>query len=480
MRLRLIASFVLIVLVTIGVVMVVLSRQTAQEIRNFMYRGGLTGGEQVVRALEEHYAAHRSWEGAEEILLSWRRMGGHGAGFQGHRQGEKQGVTAMPFGVRLADAQGNLISGTLGADTTGQLTSQELERAIPLQVDGEVVGYLAAQSPLSFTQDSERALLARLNRTAALSAAIAGGIAVVLALFLSHRLIRPVLAMTQAATRMAEGDLSQRVPVQGNDELATLGRTFNHMAESLQQAEESRKALTADIAHELRTPLAVQLAHLEALQDGIYDLTLENLAPIEEQNRLLRRLVDDLRTLALADAGRLNLERALTDLTALTRRVVERFEPQAGEAQIGIDLALEESCPPLSLDALRIEQILHNLLSNALRHTPPGGRIECRLRVLTEAGDGATPAGRPAPAVVVEVRDTGPGIPPEALPHIFDRFYRADKSRSRAEGGTGIGLSIARKLAQAHGGDLTASNHPDGGALFSLWLPLTNVQDETA
>ena len=470
MRTRLIASFVLIVLVTIGVVMVVISRQTAQEIRNFMYRGGLTGSEEVVQALEEYYAAHRSWQGADEVLRVWR--GGYSGGYHGRRQGERPDAPPMPFGVRLADEQGNLIFSNLGTEVNGQLTTHEMERAIPLQVNGEVVGYLAAESPLTFTKDSESALLARLNRSALLSAAIAGGIAVLLALFLSHRLIRPVLAMTQAATRMAEGDLSQRVPVKGNDELATLGRTFNHMAESLQRAEESRKALTADIAHELRTPLAVQLAHLEALQDGIYDLTLENLAPIEEQNRLLRRLVDDLRTLALADAGRLNLERAPTDLASLTRRVVDRFKPQAGDAQIDIDLVLDESCPPLSLDAQRIEQILNNLLSNALRHTPPGGRVECRLRVLIGTDDETLLTGRHAPAAVIEVRDTGPGIPPEALPYIFDRFYRADKSRSRAEGGTGIGLSIARKLAQAHGGDLIASNHPEGGALFSLWLPL--------
>jgi two-component system sensor histidine kinase BaeS len=252
------------------------------------------------------------------------------------------------------------------------------------------------------------------------------------------------------------------VEVRGSDELATLGHTFNHMADSLQQAEDARRAMTADIAHELRTPLAVQRANLEALQDGVYPLTAENLAPVIEQNYLLTRLVEDLRTLALADAGQIELERAPTDLTVLVQRMVERFQPQASSQHVSLSFIPPTlPIPQISADAIRLEQVLTNLLSNALRYTPEAGRIDLRLSTT----DGS---------IRLSIHDSGPGIPEESMPYIFERFYRVDKSRARAEGGTGLGLAIARQLARAHGGDLTATNHASGGALFTLILPVNS------
>lgn len=216
--------------------------------------------------------------------------------------------------------------------------------------------------------------------------------------------------------------------------------------------------MTADIAHELRNPLAVQRANLEALQDGVYPLQPENLEPILEQNHLLTRLVEDLRTLALADADELDLERTRVDIVKLVKRVVDRFQPQMMANQIRAELASPEKCPSISLDPGRVEQILGNLLSNAIRYTPPGGHIDIRLNC-SQSG------------IQLEVHDSGPGIPEEALPNIFERFYRADKARSRSEGGSGLGLAIARQLARAHGGRLTAENNPEGGAVFKLTIP---------
>ena len=217
--------------------------------------------------------------------------------------------------------------------------------------------------------------------------------------------------------------------------------------------------MTADIAHELRNPLAVQRANLEALQDGIYPPTPENLEPILAQNRLLTRLVEDLQTLALADAGELALERTSADFPALVKRAVDRFQTQARVNRIDLKVSLPQDCPNIDLDPGRVEQILGNLLSNALRYTPGGGSIEIRVDCSREE-------------VRLTVHDSGPGIPQEAFPHIFERFYRADKGRSRTEGGSGLGLAIARQLARAHGGDLAAENHPQGGAIFTLALPL--------
>jgi len=216
--------------------------------------------------------------------------------------------------------------------------------------------------------------------------------------------------------------------------------------------------MTADIAHELRTPLSVQRANLEALQDGIYPLTQENLAPIIQQNRLLTKLVNDLRTLALADAGALEMERVQTDLTKLIARICSDFEPAFAEAGIKLSFTPEAGIPLLNLDPARINQVINNLLQNSLRHTPKGGRVEVKL-------------DREPGTTVIRIRDTGEGIPEEALPLLFERFYRSDQARSRDTGGTGLGLTIARQLVEAHHGSLTAANHPDGGAVFEIRLP---------
>jgi signal transduction histidine kinase len=339
------------------------------------------------------------------------------------------------------------------------LSKSELAIAIPLRVDGKTVGYLFSTGGMGITNASQQALLNRLNRAVMLAGLFAGGLGLLLALGLAYTLLRPVRELTHASQKLAEGDLTQRVAIHGDDELATLGHTFNHMADSLQSAEESRRLMTADIAHELRTPLAVQRANLEALQDGVYPLTVENIIPVIEQNHLLTRLVEDLQTLALADAGKIELERTPTDLIALVGRVVEQFQPQATLHQIKLVLSTPAyELAPVSIDPIRVEQVLTNLLSNALRYTPQDGMIQVGFTVS-------------AHKACITVHDSGPGIPQASLPYIFERFYRVDKSRSRSEGGSGLGLAIARNLARAHGGDLTATNHASGGALFTLKVP---------
>ncbi len=450
MRLKLTLSLLLVAIIAIASVVLLAGQRATTEVRAYMLRGGIFGLDPMVADLEAYYAYHHTWEGVETLLS---RPRGHNAGGMGHGPG------GMNPPLQLLDAEGYLLVDTSDPDAPLiQISASELQATIPLRVDGRVVGYLRPVVSLRIIPGDETQLLTRLYNAAWTAIPIAALLALLLALLLASRLLRPIHALTQAAHRMAEGDLGQRVPIHGNDELALLGRAFNHMAESLQQAETRRKALTADIAHELRTPLAVQRAHLEALQDGIYPLTPENLLPIAESNALLTRLVEDLRTLALADAGQLHLERVPTDLCALLQRLVERFAPAAEARAIQITLSDENPCPPISADPARIEQILGNLLTNALRHTPHGGHIHLSIE--------------PAPQqIAIRIADSGPGIPLADLPHIFERFYRADKSRARSEGGTGLGLTIARQLARAHGGDLHAENAPAGGAIFTLTLP---------
>lgn len=475
MRLRLILSFVLIVLVTVTSVVLFARQGAAQEVRSFMLHGSMVATDELVAALENYYHQNGAWQGVSTVLgRAGRGFGPGGMGGMGGMMGQM-----MDQRLRLANADGRLVFDTQVNPPSGSLTPAEVNAAIPLQDNGQTVGYLLAEGGMAFNSTDETYLLGRITHAAWIAGLIAAGLSLLLAVVLTYSLLRPVRELTTAAGRLGRGDLSQRVRAAGDDEVAVLARAFNHMAASLQAAEESRRALTADIAHELRTPLAVQRAHLEALQDGIYPPTPENLAPVLEQNLTLTRLVDDLRTLALADAGQLALERVPADLTALVARTVERFTPQASSRDIS--LIFEPQIVPassnlypltsdaststldsrlLSLDPLRIEQILANLLTNALRHTPEGGKVRIRVSF--------TPA-----TAQVTVHDSGPGIPAEALPFIFERFYRADRSRSRAEGGAGLGLAIARRLAEAHGGALTAENHAEGGALFTLTLPLT-------
>lgn len=456
MRTRLFIAFTLVVLVSVVSVVLIARQGAARAVRTFMIRGNMLAVDDLVSQLEDYYATHGSWAGVENSSIF--PSGGRGQGFSRGMQGMMQGGM-MGQRLRLADADGNLLVDTANPNPTGKLDSAEMGSAMALKVAGRTVGYLLPEGGMGFNRNDETFLVGRITNAALTAGVIAGILALLLASYLAYRVLRPVQELTRAAQHMAAGDLSQRVPIHSRDELAELGIAFNRMADSLQKAEQSRRAMTADIAHELRNPLAVQRANLEALQDGIYPLTPENLAPILEQNQLLTRLVDDLRTLALADSGQLNLVLTPTNLLDLLPRIVERFLPQADAHSIRIDLQMPESLPSLRLDAQRIEQILNNLLSNALRHTPDGGTVTVGL-----TADSNT--------VILTVRDSGVGIPPESLPYIFDRFYRADKSRNRAEGGTGLGLAIARQLAQAHGGSLSAANHPEGGAVFTLSLPI--------
>jgi signal transduction histidine kinase len=476
MRLRLISSFIFIVLIAVAGVVYIASQNTASEVRAFMFRGGMAGLEGFVVALEEYYQTNQTWQGVE-TLFNLSGMGqGMGRSGEGARQGRGQGTGsnsgegALNQRLLLTDAQGSVLIDTRNEAIGELLMNNDLEQAIPLVVNEQTVGYLLPEGGVGFTRTDETALLNRINQAAITAGLIAVSVSLLLALLLAYRLLRPIRDLTQAANQLAQGDLSQHVDVHGDDELANLGRAFNQMAASLEDAEQSRRAMTADIAHELRNPLAVQRAHLEALQDGIYPLTSENLNPVLDQNYLLNRLVEDLRTLALVDSGQLALEPTPTDLPVLVTRVADRYRPQADAQTVSLNVSASEHLPIILLDSGRVEQVLGNVLSNALRYTPEGGQVDI---IITSPAKGISILDD-FDVVQITVHDSGPGIPPDALPHLFDRFFRGDHARSRDDGGSGLGLTIAKQLAHAHGGDLTANNHPQGGAVFTLTLPITS------
>jgi two-component system OmpR family sensor kinase/two-component system sensor histidine kinase BaeS len=275
----------------------------------------------------------------------------------------------------------------------------------------------------------------------------------------------------KAADAMAEGDLSARVPEEGNGEFRHFARSFNRMAEALEMADRQRRELLADVAHELRTPLTIIQGNLEGLRDGVYEATPDHLDLVLDETRNLGRLVDDLRLLTLAEAGQLPLDLQALDVSQLLVDVRDAFAYQASEAGIALSVEVAEPLPPLIGDPQRLGQVLGNLVTNALRHTHSGGEI--RL------GAGVAPGQEGHSRLRLWIADTGEGIPSEDLPRIFDRFWRGDPSRSHAAGGgSGLGLAIAKSLVEAHGGRIWAKSQLGEGTTIYCLFPVPSTSTD--
>jgi signal transduction histidine kinase len=305
----------------------------------------------------------------------------------------------------------------------------------------------------------ERRFLEDMQRAIWFAAVIGLGIATVAGTVTARRITAPLQDLAVGARRIGRGDLSREVPASGTDEIAEVARTFNAMAADLRRAEESRRELLADIAHELGTPLAVLQANLEGMLDGVIEVTPARLASLHAQINVLTRLVRDLRDLALLREGALRLDRRPVDLALLIREVVETAQAAAGEKGVALQTVAAEGVV-VDADRERIVQVLHNLLSNALRHTEAGGVV--RLTVAAAGADAR-----------VEVADTGSGIAAAEQPFVFDRFHRVDRSRSRMTGGAGLGLAIVKQLVEAHQGRVWVRSQEGQGSTFGFTLPMT-------
>ncbi|MFJ1785946.1 sensor histidine kinase [Streptomyces anulatus] len=348
----------------------------------------------------------------------------------------------------------------------------ENDRAIASCVSAarsEQLSSYVASPALLFIGDEGGATLPGFDLSPANTARIAGAAALVLALtvgasvFAGARLVRPLHALTGAAQRMRDGEQPESVPVSGDDEVGRLAAAFNDMSAHRARLEEQRKAMVSDVAHELRTPLSNIRGWLEAAQDGLADPDPAFVSSLLEEAVLLQHIIDDLQDLAAADAGVLRLHPESVEIRELLGQVAAAHQARAENAGVTLAVTATAPGPALLADPVRLRQAVGNLVSNAVRHTPEGGRVTLRAYA-HEVGDGT---------VLVEVTDTGSGIPPEDLPHVFDRFWRAEKSRSRRTGGSGLGLAIVRKLVEAHGGTVDATSVEGEGSTFVLRLPGT-------
>ncbi len=360
----------------------------------------------------------------------------------------------------LADPHGFIVLPAGEYAPGQQLSAAELAAGTPLVIDGAQVATILPTGTLPALSQREVEYIERTNRALLLGSIGAVAVAILLGLVLARTLSQPLRALTGAIKAMAGGELRQQVPVRSKDEVGELTVAFNQLSADLARAAQVQQQMTADIAHDLRTPLTVIAGYLESLRDGVLPPTQARFAMLYDEAQHLQRLVEDLRLLSLADAGQLSLQRSLVNPRALLERVAATYQQPAAQQQISLAVAAPADLPRVSADPERLVQVLANLISNALRYTPPHGSI-----TLAAAADAAT--------LHLSVRDTGAGIEPEALAHVFDRFYRADAARAHEQGTSGLGLAIARSLVLAHGGSIAIDSAVGVGTTVALTLPLS-------
>jgi two-component system OmpR family sensor kinase len=452
---RLTLAFVVVALIAVATVALLVHLSVDVEFRRYLGYTGALAQSDLVTTLANYYREQGDWAGVEALLDASPRAGrGWGRGPMG------PGGPAL----LLADAEGRIIYDRHGQRSGESLTSSQREEAIPIQVDGRTVGYLltqamAARAPLD---PPEQDFLNRLTSSLILASLFASLLGLMLGIVLARGLTAPLRRLVEGARALARRDLSQRVHIGGTEEVAEVGRAFNEMAAALEAAERQRQNLMADVAHELRTPLTVLQGNLRALLDGVYPLRKEEVAALYDETRLLSRLVGDLRDLAQMEAGQLTLKREQVDLEVLLRTQASHFQVAAEAKGVRLTVEIPETLPPALADPDRTAQVVRNLLSNALRHTPADGQITVRLTL--EAG--------PPSMLRIEVVDSGEGIAPEDLPHVFDRFWRANRVHSRETGGSGLGLAIARSLVEAQGGRIGVESRRGEGSRFWFTLPV--------
>jgi signal transduction histidine kinase len=447
-RWRLFLSFLLVIVVAVGAVAIFVSRTASGEVDRYATRTYDVRIGRVGALLASYYLEQHGWAGVEPVVDQIGRL---------YNQR-----------VVLIDQQGLVVADSQGMIEAGTEPQFEPQQAIPIMAGQLRFGAVAVmpQAPapppggVPAEDESVSSLSSSINRYLLWGGLLAVAVAAAVTLFMSRRILSPAESLAQAARAMSRGDFSQRVHVRSRDEFGELAIAFNAMAADLERTEQLRRNLVADVAHELRTPLSNIQGHLEAIRDGLLPAEPATLDSIYEEVLLLARLVEDLQELTLAEAGQLTLLHQPADVADIARRAASAAQPQAEARGLTIETDLPGQPATANVDPERIGQVLRNLLSNAIIHTSEGGRITVELK---DEGH----------ELRVTVADTGTGIPADDLPYVFERFYRVDRSRVRATGGAGLGLTIAKRLVEAHGGTIGVESDLGKGSRFAFTLPKT-------
>ena len=434
-RWRLLLSFALVIAAALGLAALFVSRAASAEIERYEENARIERSEHLRSILARQYAQSRGWGEVQNMLeqvgeLYFQRV-----------------VVVTPRGLVVADSRGSLV----GRRVSGTVESER--QLVMAGAGGDLGIMLVNPEPLPDEPAAPQleSSLPSINRFLIWSGIPLAIVALVLTYFLSRRILSPVESLSKAAAALAQGDFSRRVNVRSKDEVGELSRTFNAMAEEI------RRSLVADVAHELRTPLSNIRGYVEAIRDGLAKADDTTLESMHEEVTLLTRLIEDLQELTLAESGQMALHAQACDLADMVRKATTALQPQIHAKGISITTDIMGH-GTVQADPERIGQVLRNLLVNATNYTAQWGSI----RVTVDQREGEAE---------VSVTDTGTGIPENELPYVFERFYRVDKSRSRATGGVGLGLTIVNRLVEAHGGKIRVESREGVGSTFSFTLP---------
>lgn len=396
-----------------------------------------------------YYAQHGGWDGVEGALAAAFGVPPDAA--------PERDRTAHWSPFALLDANGVVVAPGGRYRAGERVAAPQAASATPVTLDGTRIGTLLTLAPPEL-KGAERLYLRRTGQALLYASVAAGLLAFVLGLLSTRIFLRPIRAITDGIRNMRGGALEQRVEVRTHDEFEEMARAFNAMSAQVARGQRLRRQMTADIAHELRTPLSVLGGYLEAMQEGVLEPSPASIETMRAEALHLQRLVEDLRTLSLADAGELALDLDRVDARTLLHATHQAFAQLAREAGVTLQLEPGEAPAPVRVDATRLRQVLGNLVSNSLRFTPAGGHV----RLAADAD---------AHHVTLLVSDDGEGIPEAEHPHLFERFYRVDPARSASTGTSGLGLAIVRSLVELHGGHVALSSAPGRGTAVRVILP---------
>lgn len=451
---RMAISFLVMTWIAIGVIALMMRYSVQTNFGTFLHTSNsLRFGSDLMDDLKQYYVDHGNWDGVEESITLRQ---GQGSGRETNNPNQdRQGIQLF-----VADANQTIVYAT-DSDWLGQ-SSDAIgpTRTVELTLGSQTIGYLGEQTPSAIAMNTAEAQFIEDTTKSLLLAAVGSGIlAIALGIFVGRGMARPLQNLTEQVSAMTTRDLGRQIKANGTEETAQLAGAFNNLSARLAEAEQRRSRMTADIAHELRTPVTVMRGHFEAMMDGVYPMDGEHLAVAYDQTLHLARLVEDLSLLTKAESGQLSLNRVETELFQIIDQAVVRFQPLADDINVRLTANIADDIPDLPLDSDRFQQVLDNLLTNALRHTPEGGTISISAK------------SEPHQTISINIHNTGKPITDTDAAHVFDRFWRAQEARERDAGGTGLGLAITKQLIHLHGGTIAAQPQADG-TTFRIMLPV--------